>query len=441
MSKRYTYFRMPNGKPYKGNNGEHAPGAVLSEIGKTAKLNSNGDVCWSGFPIDRLQVALRPAFAVVDPGGVELNETDAWEIIWKTIVALVKSAPEKPLRLIDVLNKANQSAAAFFRTAPRKYVLVTDLSIADLPARSIKVRGCTISSLKERGKKFTLPKLLPLHLHGSVFSKHMKSSKYRLVKISTEGRSEYDAAEGALNSLNLLRSLWSLFATYGSWTRRFGITSKRPLGVVHTGPIYTLHLPDGKPAADDLYWYEPDFTGDEPIFQPPTGWEQLEKHRQWAMKRLAAVEYRPDLEDLLVRYAGALDQPNMDIALLQMWSILEKITDTTGGKYDETIKRTVWPYLDQDRPLAKDMLESLRHRRNQYVHSGKAGQESDQIAYMIKSFVDPHLLRLISNPFNVHSLKEYGELLALPTDVTVLEQRKGMLTQALRVMRQGKVIR
>jgi hypothetical protein len=430
---------MPNGKPYTGNDGKYAPVHILSEIGKTTKLNPNGELCWSGFFIDTLLVALRPALAVIDPCEVELNETDTWEIIfWKAIVTLAKSAPGQPLNPMDVLNKADESAAVFFRIAPYKYVLVTSLSIVDLPAKSIQVRGCTISSLKERGKKFPPPKVLSRHLNGSAFAKHIKSAKYRLVKVTTEGRSKYDATERALNSLNLLRGLWSLFATYGSWPKRFGAPSRKPLGIIHAGPIHTLHFLDGKPADDNLYWYEPDFTEDQPIFQPAAGWEQLEKRRRRAMKRLAAVNYRQDLENLLIRYAEALDQPNTDIAFLQMWSILEKITDTIGGSYDETIKRTVWPFLNQDRLIAKNMLESLRYRRNQYVHSGKSGQESDQMAYMVKSFVDPHLLRLIFNPFNVHSLEKYGEFLALPTDATVLEQKKGMLTRALKVMQQAK---
>jgi hypothetical protein len=52
------------------------------------------------------------------------------------------------------------------------------------------------------------------------------------------------------------------------------------------------------------------------------------------------------------------------------------------------------------------MLEALRHRRNQYVHSGRAGEDGDQVAYLIKSLVDPHLVSLIQNPFGVTSLKD-----------------------------------
>ena len=116
--------------------------------------------------------------------------------------------------------------------------------------------------------------------------------------------------------------------------------------------------------------------------------------------------------------------------------MLEKITDTIGAKYDETIERTLWPFTSQDRFVFRNMLESLRYRRNQYVHSGKGDQESDQVAYMIKSFVDPHLFILITNQLNVHSLEEYGMFLALPTDAAVLEERKQMLVRAQRVLQQ-----
>jgi len=46
--------------------------------------------------------------------------------------------------------------------------------------------------------------------------------------------------------------------------------------------------------------------------------------------------------------------------------------------------------------------------------------------------VDPHLVRLISNPFKLKTIEEYGEFLSLPTDVVTLEQRQRKLKQALR---------
>ena len=118
-----------------------------------------------------------------------------------------------------------------------------------------------------------------------------------------------------------------------------------------------------------------------------------------------------------------------------MWGMLERITNTVGTNYDETINRVVWIFSRESRPIAKDMLQSLRYRRNQYVHAGESRQESDQVAYMIKFFLDPHLLKLIRNSFNVQSIEEYGELLSLPTDIDTLDQKQVKVRQALRWLR------
>ena len=222
---------------------------------------------------------------------------------------------------------------------------------------------------------------------------------------------------------------------------RFGSPFRKPIGVIHTGPIHTLHFADGRPVDDDLYWCEPTFTQEQELFKYTDRWQEIEKNRRWATRRLAALDYRSDLEALLIRYAGALDQPDMEVAVLQMWSILERITNTVGSNYDEMIKRVVWSYWDVDRPVARDILQTIRYRRNEYVHSGKVGRDSDQAAYLIKSFVDPHLLKLISNPFKIRSLEEYGSFLALPTDITFLAQKRRNLAQALRVLSAKKSIK
>jgi hypothetical protein len=248
----------------------------------------------------------------------------------------------------------------------------------------------------------------------------------------------HEAIERGLNALNLLRGLWSLIA--GSpWTIQIGgLQRRKPIGVIHTGPVHTLHHPDGRLVNDALYWYDPDYTEDLSLFQRVDQWPTIEKQRKWALRRMATFGYRQDLEDLLIRYAVALDQPNLSVAFLQMWSILEKITGTVGANYDETIRRTLWLYSDESRPIAKDMLETLRYRRNKYVHSGGSGQQADQVVYMIKSFVGPHLRTLLGNWFKVCSLQDYGQFLSLPTDVATLRERRRKMGIALRVLQKGR---
>jgi len=124
----------------------------------------------------------------------------------------------------------------------------------------------------------------------------------------------------------------------------------------------------------------------------------------------------------------------MDVALLQMWSILERITGTIGTNYDKTIERTVRVIPEKTRGWAKDVLNVLRCRRNQYVHSAKTSEVSEQIAYLIKSFVDPHLFLLISNRLGLNSLAEYADVLSLPIDRQVLLRRKQVIGKVARAL-------
>jgi hypothetical protein len=148
---------------------------------------------------------------------------------------------------------------------------------------------------------------------------------------------------------------------------------------------------------------------------------------------MAKLPYRIDLEQLLIRYAGALEQSDFDVCLLQLWALLEKLTNTVGANYDETIRRTVWPY--RDRSAAKESLECVRLRRNRYVHAAKSSDEREQLVYLIKSFIDPHLLYLVRNDFGVATLEEYAAHLALPADPKVLDRQRKQRSRALFLIR------
>jgi hypothetical protein len=191
---------------------------------------------------------------------------------------------------------------------------------------------------------------------------------------------------------------------------------------------------DGKPI-NEFYWFFPDYIKDRPLFKGEEKWPVIEKARKSAVKRLAKLSYRADMESILVRYAGSLDHQNPDLAFLEMWSILEKLTGTIGGNYDETIDRGIWLYKSSDRPIIKDNLRSLRLRRNQFVHSGKSATDSDQVAFLIKDIIDPHLVTLLFNHLKVQSLEDYAGMLSLPSDQSVLESKKAIIAKAIRYFR------
>ena len=432
MAKRYVFWRMPNGRPYKQLDGKHAPAAMLAELGRSSSLTTDEGVSWPlSINHHESELAVRSSAIIIDPDGNELNETDAWAIVWTAIKSdITKGGGGKPIRPDALLVTANALAADHFRKPLTDYLLLTTLSIASLPAKHIRVEGCAISQVSRKCRKYVQPDAMRWRSNEPLWERHLKSTEYLRIRVQTAGRTIHEATGRALDAVNLLRGLWTLFATYGSRTLRLGWVKQEPIGVIHTGPIHTLHKPDGSPAAD-LFWFDPNYAGDRKLFGSDGKWKQIDKHRSWAMRQMKRLAYRDDLKNLIARYATALDQPDLDVAFLQMWSILEKITDTIGTNYDETIRRATWVFKQRD--IAAEQLECLRFRRNQYVHSARSGEERDQVAYMVKAFVDPHLLRLIRDDFKATSLKDYSEFLALPTNVDTLKKRRDRLQRAIRI--------
>jgi hypothetical protein len=428
VGKRYVFWRTPDGKPYKKNDQQHAPSELLAEWGKSSSINDKGEVKWGATLIIRLEVAILNTVVIIDPNGNELNSNDTKSIIRSTIVTVIKKkGSNKPILSFDFISEADRIAGKHFTKPTNKYVLVTSLSVKSLPIKRLKVGECEIISLENRDR-YPLPKVLVSQSGPSRICKHLQFNKYQLIRIKTFGKSIFEAVDKALDSLNLLCGYWNLFSTIGSWSFSIGYTNYKPIGVVHAGPVHTLHHLNGTPV-DNLYWYEPYFVEDHDLFCPKK-WDTIEKNRRWAMRKIRHLDYRKEMENLIARYTVALDQSNLDLFFLQIWSILEKLTDTIGGKYDETIKRAI-RIFPEERQVVKECLEALRFRRNQLVHAGKSVDNQDQIAYMIKSFVDPHLISLIRNDFKITSFEEYGQYLSLPVNVDVLKKQLKLLKTAV----------
>lgn len=431
MGKRYAFFRDPTGKPYRGSDGRFAPAQTLAALGLTSRPGPNGQIQWDGFSFQQREGGIRALLVIVDPDNEELNEHDAWRMGQNALFALAKLTPAAPITPTAFLSAIDTAAAAHFRQPSSQYFVATSLSVSKLPGRSIRIRGSRISTLRRNSTGFRDPTIVG-RLFGRPFEKHREASKYCSIKIRVEGRSVHEAIEKGITALDLLRGLWSLPATYGHWSFQLG-GGRRPLGVIHKGPLHTLHLPDGTPAHEDLYWYDPEYSEDRRLFTDEEKWDKIEAKRRALSKKIAKLPHRQEVENLLIRYAGALDQENPDLALLQMWGILERLTDTVGAQYDETIKRATWIFNKRSRPLVKERLDALRFYRNRYVHSGGSTQDADQIAYMLKASLDPHLFFLIDNVFQVSSLQEYAEYLRLPTDVEELGTKFERMQRAYRL--------
>lgn len=430
METRYVYWRKPTGAAYKGLDNKHALDGLLADIGRTASINAEGLISWSGMWFKRFEQAVLGSVIVIDPEKREVNQHDGRSIVRSAMRALItRSGGKSVIDPAALLRESDKQAATYFRKQQQHFHLVTSLSVKSFPAQEILVDKCRVLPLRTRAR-YPVPDTLRHDLEREGSQNRPRRNRHQLVRVRTVGRSRFDATDCALEALALLCGLWNLFGTYGSWSIDFGSRKRKrkPLAVVHVGPFHTLHTQDGKPV-DDLYWYEPDYAEHREPFNPSRGWDGIEKHRRWAMGRLRQSPYRPDLRRLIHRYSAALSKSDPDVAFLQMWSILELITNTVGARYEETVRRATWIFKDGD--LARELLTYLRCYRNQFVHAAHSDDDRDQIAQLIKSFIDPHLLGLLRNDFRVQSLEEYAACLSLPTSVDKLKRHRQRAARAL----------
>ncbi|WP_254512801.1 hypothetical protein [Anatilimnocola floriformis] len=433
--KQYAFWKTPWGKPYKGkdesseaqDDHKHIPSELIKKIIENAAVSAEGKVVWLpivGSPM--LETAVRSTLVIYGEAGQVLDEGTSWSLFTKALSNLIeKAGKRKHIPIPDIMKEVNSVVAEHLRQAPQDFILKSSLSIRELPAKCITVNGCDIRSCDDTAK-FKHPESLDNYL------RHTKSDfagGYHVVTVATKGRSKTEAIDTSLTALHVLRGVWTLFATHGSW--RIPLMSspstQKPVGVIHSGQFHTLHNADGS-SATHMYWFEVATGENTKIFHPKDDWKALEKKRRWALKKLATHPFKTEMESLLVRYVSALDHVDYDVAFLKLWSLLETITGT--DQYDQTIKRATWFF--GHRRYYRQVLESLRVRRNQYVHAAQQGEGGEYVLYMIKEFIDPHLYRLLRNSFNVSSLHDYGEFLSLPADHDGITKRKRQTDKAAR---------
>jgi len=165
-----------------------------------------------------------------------------------------------------------------------------------------------------------------------------------------------------------------------------------------------------------------------------------------AAVRIAQAEYDQGQPDVVVgssrggAVAMNIDSGETPLVLLcpawKTWGTAMTVKPNTiilHSRADETVRRAT--AIFQDRETAKEMLESLRLCRNRYVHAGQSVEEPDQIVYMVKRFVEPHLFQLIDNTFDVASLEEYAEYLSITRDAKTLDKRLRQLSKVRRMLK------
>lgn len=247
--------------------------------------------------------------------------------------------------------------------------------------------------------------------------------------VSVRGRSKHEAAQRAIDALDLLRGTWNLTLNRH---RRMRMTNaaRKPVNPVLLGPIQSLHRPDGELVtyghpAFPAVWYQHDYLGPVTDRQLRRRWETVRRQQKRIDKQLENHAYAPEQKEAIRRYCRTLDTHEWDVSFIELWSLLEHLTATGEGEgYGETIRRTAFLYEASERSIHEHVLEHLRRYRNRRVHAGEESEDVERYLYQLKRYAEDLLGFHLANPAEADSVKSAARMLDLPADPSRLEQRR-----------------
>lgn len=365
-------------------------------------------------------------FSIILGGCVEFHP-DLPEFECKKIVRRVShdSAIARPITADSLLKHCSRLEQEYLALPKRTFRLLTEISInwtIDVPRAAvgqsvITFNPKTVKGYAERYRLFTESRIaLGFEL----------PERYQRVSVLVYARSAYEAAEKALNDIDLLRASWNLSLNRGkAWRHSGGRPS--PVNDLRLSPFHTVHEATGA-LAIETYWYDPGYAKPATLYSDKNRFLGLQEFAKSLRARLTQLPYRQEIETALVRYVRALDSADLNDAFLRLWSLLEYLTDSGHDPYKVAIRRS--SFMFQDRERAQLVLAHLTQHRNRFVHAGSDSDEIESLVYLLKRHVDSLLLFHLGNSVGFATRVDAAKFMDLPANRRDIDIRINLLRAA-----------
>jgi hypothetical protein len=256
---------------------------------------------------------------------------------------------------------------------------------------------------------------------------------FAVVRASVQARTEHEAFEAAVNSLDYLRGVWNFGINRGRLSAGpFAWFSGplKPINKIRLGPVHTIHLPCGKPSLPS-YWYEPVYPR-ESAPEELKEWSRVRRNEKRVRVLVARHGYPGFIKQMFVRYARSLDSSDHEASFLKTWSLLESLAVLgKQDKYDVAIDRAL--FLSANEDYDRRILEHLKDRRNATVHQGESSGENEPLILQLKRFVEELIVFHLRYGANYSSAAEAAQMLSGPRTSRDLEANVGSLKSRLSI--------
>lgn len=399
------------------------PQVILNKIESLATRHPDNSVSFSSFEFDSYITALASMLELPN----KYHHIDRDDIVLNSIFESAKSGTlNKKSMILEVQNQI----VRYTKQKEQKYFIVTTLSVdRNFPFKKYR-------STQSNTRIFHGPLFKKYSSRNSIstrpfFDKDRTPKNYANVIISTKAKSHTEAIEISLDSIDLNRSLWSLFSNsyHGVITPEQWV----PINKIRLGMLHTIHRANGT-IAKNTFWYDPNFKPAMPYRTKNPA--ILKSNTNWARKNLYKSKYIDTLNHSLLQYVRALDENDQSVAFLKLWTALETIAVPEEVKnYKKLIERCSSLYINKE--LHIQILEHLRECRNLSVHSGHKSTKFRTICYQLQSFYYNLILYHIRNSHYFHDIYEANEFLELPNSTSTLNRKKQLIEKAIKFRSQS----
>lgn len=406
---------------------EYAPNLLVDRLEELRIVRTPNQVSFRGFEFEDVVTVLHSAIKFKE----DLPEEQQRQVLVDCVFSVTRSGQLTAQSLLAQINREEKTLA---NRPVRRFVLATTLSIRYFDSlRSTQLSGHRITFTQFLPKPFARAhEEAREHSSRVVFGKlpDTRSLKaYTSVRVSVQARSEQEAFTAALDTLDLLRGMWNLYFT--KWTRSSG-GKREPVNSIVLGPVHSIHEPEGR-LASGKFWYEADYVGPLRPQRLNKDYDALRRFEGQIREFLAKSNYRADVEDALRRYARALDFRDWNTSFVQLWGLIEQLTDTSRANYETTIKRILFLCDNRYSEFHRQILRHLMNYRNRTVHAGVEAVAIETLLYQLKRYAEVLIHFHLQNSSQFSSIKEAAEeYLSLPSDVNRLRSRIDLAARALR---------
>lgn len=372
-------------------------------------------------------------FSIILGGCVEFHP-EVPEFERKKIVTRVAhdSAIVRPITVESLLKQCSKLESEYLSLPKKPFRLLTEISLwwtIDVPRTKVGEATITfdpksVRGFEERSRLFKDSRAtLGFKLPGN----------YKRLSALVSARTPYEAAELALNAIDLVRASWNLSLNRGkAWRHSGGRLS--PVNDIRLSPFHTVHDSTGT-LATETYWYDPGYAKPASLYSDKPRFLKLQEFAGKLRTRLTQLPYRQDIESALIRYVRALDSSDLNDAFLRLWSLLEYLTDSGHDPYKVATRRAAFLFQDQER--AKLVLTHLVQHRNRFVHAGSDANDIESLVFLLKRHVDSLLLFHIGNPFGFTTRGDAAKFMDLPPSRDEIDLRIRRLRSARKFVSSG----